>query len=102
MKCKTFSCLFKSNINVVPLPKYVVSNFTSVIDTSGFPFVTLVFPRLSLLSQSVHRNQCTTTTEHYTEGAAFSLTVAMSLLSAITRIRGKFVTAITFVAYVVH
>ena len=54
LKCDTFLCLFKSNINVQPVPKI-----------SGFPFVTPRFPRLSLLSLSVHLNQGTTIAVHY-------------------------------------
>jgi hypothetical protein len=46
-------------------------NFASVIETSGFPFVTAVFPRLSVLSLSMHLNQANTT-----EGATFILTIA--------------------------
>jgi hypothetical protein len=49
LQCKTFLCIFKSNINVLPVPKYVTSNFTSVMETLGYLFVTPVFPRLSWL-----------------------------------------------------
>jgi hypothetical protein len=66
-KRKKCLCLFKSNtsVNILPVPKYVVSNFTCVTETYGFPFVTSLFPWLSLLSPSVHLNQGATIAEHY-------------------------------------